>query len=400
MTREEYYAECLKTIGRHRCLLLEASTGYGKTKLAIDLVNHLCDTVYKSRKVRMLLLVAKRVHKGEWQREFDKWGGIKADEVVTECYESLRKHTGETFDICVMDECHHIASETRMELLRKVRFTYCIGLSATIPYEVKQFFKWNYRAQVIKCDIVEAIEDEVLPEPQILLLPLKLDNTQYTETWEVNPKAPGMVYEDEYCNKWQYIKQRKHAVLRCTQKQKSNELNQEVLSLKNRYMATRNEGVKNIWLQKCGLRLEFYAASKIPVVKEILMKLKNFRTITFCKTIEHCEQLGKNCIHSKNGKMVMEYYNDFNAKKIKHITAVNMLNEGANLVDCKYGIFGNLSASEICMKQRQGRLLRHKEPVMIIPYYEGTREEELVQKAFEDYNKNCIKVIHSIDEII
>jgi hypothetical protein len=30
MTREEYYAECLKTIGRHKCLLLEASTGYGK----------------------------------------------------------------------------------------------------------------------------------------------------------------------------------------------------------------------------------------------------------------------------------------------------------------------------------------------------------------------------------
>ena len=43
------------------------------------------------------------------------------------------------------------------------------------------------------------------------------------------------------------------------------------------------------------------------------------------------------------------------------------------------------------------RLLRHKDPIMIIPYYKGTREEELVIKAVEGFSK--IKMIKSINEI-
>ena len=89
----------------------------------------------------------------------------------------------------------------------------------------------------------------------------------------------------------------------------------------------------------------------------------------------------------------------FNQKKIDHITAVNILNENANLVDCKYAIFANLSSSEIVQVQRTGRSLRHKSPVIIIPYYKGTREEEIKDKMIEGFNKDYIKEIHSIQEI-
>ena len=34
-----------------------------------------------------------------------------------------------------------------------------------------------------------------------------------------------------------------------------------------------------------------------------------------------------------------------------------------------------------------------------MPYYQGTREEEIVKKYVEGFNKNYIKVIHSINEI-
>ena len=45
------------------------------------------------------------------------------------------------------------------------------------------------------------------------------------------------------------------------------------------------------------------------------------------------------------------------------------------------------------------RSLRHKHPVIIIPYYQGTREEEIKDKMIEGFNKEFIKVIHSIQEI-
>ena len=89
----------------------------------------------------------------------------------------------------------------------------------------------------------------------------------------------------------------------------------------------------------------------------------------------------------------------FNENKIKHITAVNILNEGVNLTNCRVGIFCNLTSSEIIVKQRVGRILRHKKPVIIIPYYKETREEELVEKMIEEYDKNSILIIDSIRSI-
>lgn len=46
------------------------------------------------------------------------------------------------------------------------------------------------------------------------------------------------------------------------------------------------------------------------------------------------------------------------------------------------------------------RLLRHKHPIVIIPYYKNTREEELVAKMLEEYNKESIKNINNLNEIV
>ena len=45
------------------------------------------------------------------------------------------------------------------------------------------------------------------------------------------------------------------------------------------------------------------------------------------------------------------------------------------------------------------RLLRHKNPVIIVPYYEHTREAELVDKIIENYNEDRIITINNINEI-
>ena len=76
-----------------------------------------------------------------------------------------------------------------------------------------------------------------------------------------------------------------------------------------------------------------------------------------------------------------------------------MLNEGINLTNCKYGIFANINASETIQIQRIGRALRHKEPVIIIPFFKDTREEELVHKWMENYNKDLIKWINKPEDL-
>ena len=396
MKREEIYSSCQAALAKSNVLLLESATGTGKSKISIDLVNWLVKSVYKERRPRMLLLVAKKVHKQTWREEFEKWGGINAD-VIMECYESLQKHTGEFFDIVLGDEIHHIASEKRMGELKTLKYGYILGLSATIPQKLKMWFKYNYHSEVVSCGILEAIESDVLPTPTILLFPLQVENTRLSETVEINPKAKGPVYQGEYKDLWKYKKAKAHAILKCTQKQKLIELDKLIEWYKKKAM-TGNQAMKQTWLYFCGKRLEFLADCKLQWVKLILRHLDKERTITFCKTIAQTEQLGKNCIHSHN-KDATAIYDAFNAGKIDHITAVNILNENANLVNCRYGIFCNITSSEIITQQRQGRMLRHKDPVMVIPYYKGTREEELVLKAIEGFDKNYIKTIKSVSEI-
>ena len=414
MTRSEIYEQCVDKIAKTNCLLMELATGYGKTALSLRLTNYLLASKwYEERKeINILILVAKIVHKQTWTDEIKKWGGINhltaKINIRIECYESLHKCCDERWDIVLGDEIHHL-SEARQKTLKAMNFGYFIGLSATIPQKLKMWFKYNYHSEVVSCDIIESIDSEVLPEPTILLFPLQVENTRMSETIEINKpkqqkflqtwidgKDPNVVY-GEYKDLWKYKKSKQHAILKCTQKQKLMDLDKSIEWYKKKAMLG-NQAMIQSWLYLCGKRLEFLADCKLQWVKLILHHLDKERTITFCKTIAQTEQLGKNCIHSQN-KNATKIYDDFNNKKINHITAVNILNENANLVDCKYAIFANLSSSEVVIPQRIGRSMRHKHPVIIFPYYTGTREEEILQKMLEGFNKDFIKTIHSISEI-
>ena len=48
MTREEVYSECLSKLYEANFLMLELPTGFGKSKLSIDLVNNLVETKYNN----------------------------------------------------------------------------------------------------------------------------------------------------------------------------------------------------------------------------------------------------------------------------------------------------------------------------------------------------------------
>lgn len=377
MTREEVNDLALSKIDNTKYMILELITGYGKTKVAIDLINHICDRVFRNDEcpTTILILVAKTVHKQTWKDEIKKWGGIKSDYITIECYESLKNYENSYFDVVVADEMQHL-SEARMEVLESIHVDEAfIGLSATIKRDMRDYFIHNHKAEVIKCSLKDAVEDEVLPEPMVYLLPLSLDTTNCT-------------YK---------IKRFGHDII-TTQKGYYNSISSLIEWYKNKYFNSRNKRMKNLWLSTAGKRLKWCAEQKEALVLSLLDKFKNYKTLTFCSSIEQSERLGKYNITSKN-KASVKNLEMFNSNKIKHITACNILNEGVNLTNCKIGIFCNLNSSEIVVKQRIGRILRHKSPIIIIPYFKDTREEELVEKMVEEYSKDSVIVIDSVNEI-
>lgn len=372
MTREEVHDLALSKIDNTKYLILELITGFGKSKLAVDLCNHICN---KTPNPTILILVAKRVHKKTWLYEINKWGGINSKYITIECYESLHKYENYIFDIVVADEVQHL-SENRLNILETIHINQAfIGLSATIKRDMKDYFIDAYKAEVIKCGLREAVIDNVLPEPIVYLLPLTLDNTTY-----------------------KYKTKRFGKNIITTQKGYYDTVSSLIEWYKTKFFNSRNERIKNLWLSTAGKRLKWCSEQKEVLIKEILSKFKNYKTLTFCSSIEQSERLGKYNITSKN-KDSEKNLDMFNDSKIKHITAVNILNEGVNLVNCKIGIFCNLNSSEIISSQRVGRLLRHKHPIIILPYYKDTREQELIEKMIEEYSKDSIKIIDNINNI-
>ena len=377
MTREEVNSLALSKIDGTKCLILELITGMGKTKVAIDLMNHICDRVFRNDNspTSILILVAKIVHKQTWLDEMEKWGGIKSDYITIECYESLKNYENSRFDVVVADEMQHL-SEARLEVLNTISINEAfIGLSATIKRDMRDYFINNYDAKVIKCGLREAVEDEVLPEPTVYLIPLTLDTTKFT--YKIKKFGRDII---------------------TTQKGYYDTVSSLIDWYKSKYFNSRNERMKNLWLSTAGKRLKWCAEQKESLVLSLLDKFKNYKTLTFCSSIEQSERLGKHNITSKN-KDSIKNLEMFNSNKIKHITACNILNEGVNLTNCRVGIFCNLNSSEIIVKQRVGRILRHKSPVIIIPYFKNTREEELVQKMIEEYDKDSILIIDNIRSI-
>ena len=375
-------------------LLIELPTGHGKTAVALELLR---ERVLPGGKV--LVVVPKIVLKKGFMVEVEKWWKDCPLNFTLITYRSLHKFTG-IWDAVVYDEAHHLTPRCR-EVLKDIQANSSILLSATVPTSLKEALRRLFNnLGCYERTVKEAIDNGVLPDPSVYLLPLELDNTIYSETIIKNPACKRII-DTNWQYRWNYIGKVKDAkiIIHCTKRQFMIDLDSQIEWWKKRYMTSRNNAAKNKWLKLCGDRLKILSNWRTDNSAAILKHFKNYRTLTFCNSIEQTEALGKYCINSKN-KMFKEILDRFNEGRIKHITACSMLDEGVNLASCRIGVYAVLNSSDRLIKQKLGRLLRHEHPVLIVPYYKGTREEELVQTMLLDYNPDLVSVVKNVEEIV
>lgn len=392
MTRDDIRKEILNIKSDNLLLLL--ATSIGKTKCALDIVNS------KVNIESILIVIPRLVLIDSWKEEFKKWGYSKLLQITHfTTYVSLPKEANKSYSIVIYDECHHLSARC-LDSVIDIKSKYNILLSATVKsqqlVDLKKTFNNLY---VYTISLKDAIQDTILPDPTVYLIPLKLDNTQYKYTIVKNNKSAKTTLHIPYEHMWKYIKdpqyQNFRIVVSCTQQQYYKDGDSLIQWYKTKIY---NSIFRTKFQQACLKRLKWLSEQKQDVILDILQYVKDKRTLTFCSSIEQTELLGEHCINSKN-KEALETLNKFQNKEINHITACGMLNEGANLTDCQVGIFASLHSSEIIITQRNGRLLRHNDPIFIIPYYVNTRDEEIVNKMLEDYNNEKIKIISSIKQL-
>ena len=405
MTKEELQRQAVSLIEQSNRVALQWCTGLGKSKAAINMANYLInkESINKNS-FSILLIVAEITHKSNWKIEFDKWG-IETNNITVECYASLKKYRNNHYDLIIFDEAHHLSSDLRMDILTELNTKNIILLSATLPDQVMQDVTEVFGEFVTsKVTLKEAIEWGILPQPKVYLIPLTLDspypNCTIIEEW--GKKEKRVTYKCKFHERWEYLKNKDKypnvtLEISCTQQQKYDYLSDQFEYWRSQFFRTRQEFIKNKWLQVGSQRKRFLGESKTDAVRLLLHKIQNKRFICFCTSIEQAELLGgKNAIHSKKDNS-LDIIDDFNTKKIDNLFAVGMLQEGQNLTDIEAGVIVQLDGQERAFVQKFGRSLRATDPIQFIFYYKDTRDTEYLENVLEGID---LEYISEIDNLI
>lgn len=392
MTKQALQDEAVQLALSYKNLLLSWCTGCGKTFGFIQ-----AQEALKSKKT--LIVVAEIAHIQGWKDEYYKHRKeylLKSTTII--CYASLHKQVHESYDLICLDEAHRI-TDTRADYLRTIEVSNVIALTATIGWDNLDILKgiWG-RFYEFKVTLEQAIEWGIIPEPAIHLIPMKLDNLQRTEIVQFSRGKRTQLATCQYPTRWEYLTNKKkypnlHLEIRCTPLEKYEYLSSQMNYLLRKYQNSMSEFDKIQWLRVGSDRKRFLTSLKTDVAHKYVLDLfkKKKRFICFCGSIDQANILGgKNVLHSKtnNPQCVID---DFNSKKINSLFVVNMLQEGANLVDIDAGVIVQLDSIERSFIQKTGRTLRSKyHPEVYIPYFENTRDEEYVRNSIQDINPEYI----------
>lgn len=342
--------------------IYELPTGYGKSLVALKLLD-----LTKPN----LIVIPKLCLIQNWKDEMKKWGFDDSNVVFT-TYISLKKHVNKWYSAVCCDEGQHLSERARY-YLEQIKTDNRYFLSATFTREIKEYLFNRYNCAIEKKTLRDSIDSGRLPDPTVYLIRLKLD-----DYWKKYP--------------YETISNKKKTTMMLTQQGYYNKLSNTIEWYKNKVMYEGKSNMKAMWMAKCLQRNKQLSRFKEPVTKKLLQILKNERVLTFCCDIKQSKELGDNFITSDN-KDALKILQEFNDGKIDKITSCNILAEGISLYNCKYTIFNYINSSDLLQKQKSGRALRHCKPVIFIPYYENTREEELVNKMLELYNKDLVKYV-------
>ena len=397
LTKENIQAEAISTLEKDKRLILQWATGVGKGYTAVRAIQQL-------KPSSVLIVVAETAHKKNWAEEFKLAGGVdKLDTSITvECYASLKNYENTYWDLIIFDEAHHLGSEKRLDILSTLKANRVLVLSATLSdpdllYCLKLTFG-EFKCSVIT--IQQAIDNHLLPEPKIYLIPLNLDylnkNQIIEETWGISAKRK--TYECTMKERWNYIKNKKtlypnvKLIIHCSAYEKYNYLTEQMDFWMKKFYTTRNEAFKAKALNYGSQRKILMGESKTEVVKRLLETLEGKKYICFCTNISQAEVLGgANAIHSEKKSSNQAIIDSFNEGSINSLFAVGMLQEGQNLKGIQAGVIVQLDGKERAFIQKFGRSMRAEDPIQYIFYYRYTQDEKWMKKVLEGIDPNFIK---------
>jgi len=416
-TRDELQKVAVQSVIDDRFVMVNWGTGVGKSRVAIGAI----DRLLKSGAQDILLLVDQGIHKTNWKNEFVDAMGETAgrnlyNSITVECYASLPKYVGTSWDLVVADEAHHLRSEGRVAQLSSLTARRMLCLSATISCkgdaeELLKALSGFGRFKSYDFGLQDAIDNEILPEPtvHIHVLPLKDLGTRHLITEEWGARTRRKTIDTDYGHYRDFLdKDRYPAVtlnIDCStaeayayyEKQMENR-SEQYKKLKDKAAgggdvpAQQLEMAQNRMVRYGLLRKNLLGTSKTQFMRWLIKKMEGKRFICFCSDVDQAWELGRDNVICNEVKDCDAVIDSFNAGERSSLFAVNMGKEGQNLAGIEACIVVQLMGKDRHFIQEMGRAMRAKDPQQHIVVIDGTKDVEYLRDSVSTINPKYIRM--------
>ena len=383
MTRDERQKlSCRRWVEAGGCGTVCASTGYGKTRIAMMIIQSLCK---RNPLLNVLIVVPTEVLKEQWQRELAKFKLFAVCKV--EIINTVIKNIYEV-DLLVLDEAHFYAAEGAIALFEVIKYKYVLGLTAT-------FERLDGRHELLTpyipiCDTVtlsDALANGWVANYRKYKVLLKVDMTEYNE-YNVKFQQLFAYFGHDFKLVMDLVTHPTKAKIWAKKQGKQEGVVRGYLTQFMRYLKLRKSFVMS-------------HPKKFEVANKILDYRTDKKCILFTATVKDAETFKKRAyvLHSQKKKTenrkILELFNE---AKIANIVSPKSLNTGVDVKGLSVGVALTCNSSQITNLQSLGRVIRLEEG-KVAEFFTLVIANSVEENWFNNSNKNQSYITINEDQL-
>ncbi|NCI48483.1 DEAD/DEAH box helicase family protein [Sediminibacterium roseum] len=252
-----------------------------------------------------------------------------------------------TFDVVIVDEAHHAAADTFIDVIQKIDPKYLLGLTATPFRKDQRSIKKIFGEPLVKYDVIKALKKGYLAN-----IEYKIKNDNIDTSWISNESKNG--YTVKQLNKKLFIPERDEEIC---------------------------DTIFKYWNFKQPQRGIIFCNSSEHAerIEQLLRTQFNFPARSLTTRVPSSEERAKRLRLFKTGE-------------IKILTCYDMLNEGVDVPDVDFLVYLRITHSRVIFLQQLGRGLRFKEgkTLLVLDFVADIRRLATV-KLFKQEFKEAVE---------
>lgn len=323
---------------------------FGKIYTTINILEQL------NPRIKVLIAYPDVKIKKSWEEDFYKREYVNPNVTFT-TYMSLKKHLDEYYDLIVLDEIHTMSAAQIQVCGELIREKEVIGLTGTLSSWTEKTLKMDLNLPVIvKYPINIAIEEGILPDYEIRVVTVSLDN----------------------------LVMQNFGRTRTTEKRRFNTFNS---------LIKKEDEPKFFYRLKIIEVLQRSIAKKRKTI-ELIQKYKDERLLVFCGRVEIADSLGIPSYHSKSSEKKM--FDDFVQGRSKHLAVIRIGNTGVTYKPLSKVIvnYADSNSENLTQKINRCMSIEYDNPEKKAIIYLITSDEDIelkwVKQALNMFDKSKI----------